>query len=217
MKTIQLVLVLAICLAMFACRNTNGNPSSDDYELEPVEIEEEWVECEYCNGRGYFTHTCSTCDGSGRLTSTYTHKQTRSCQSCYGTGIAPCQACGNYGYHICSQCDGVLGKVRCYACDGAGVILRNIGGQLIPTKCGVCDESGYIACDKCNGKGRITCTSCWGKGHINCPTCHGTGGPDLQYSEKIDQEECPTCDGRGKTREICEKCEGEGKIKVEMP
>lgn len=217
MKTLHNILLFSISLIVLSCGNTNSNSSLSGEEFIPIEPEEEWEECVFCNGKGYFTHKCSTCDGSGRLIATYTHTETRSCQSCYGTGIAPCQACGNYGYHICSQCDGVLGKVRCYACDGAGVILRNIGGQLIPIKCGVCDESGYIACDKCNGRGRITCTSCWGEGHIPCPTCHGTGGPDKQYSEKMDQGECPTCDGKGKIREKCEECDGEGKIKIEEP
>lgn len=214
MEKIYFALLLSVNLIILACGNANSNSSSGINESS-IEETEAWEDCQNCSGSGYFIHKCSTCDGSGRLVASYTHTQTRTCPSCYGTGIAPCNDCGNYGYHRCSQCDGLSGKVRCSACNGAGRLAHNLGGEIIFTECGLCNGSGYTTCGNCGGKGRITCSSCWGEGHLRCQTCNGTGGPDLQYSEKTDQGECPTCGGTGKTRETCEECGGEGRIKVE--
>ena len=214
MKKIYFALIL-LNMMIQACGNSNSNSSSSGEEPVSVEQEEEWEDCENCNGRGYFTHKCSTCDGSGRFIATYSQTKTRTCPSCYGTGIAPCNDCGNYGYHICTHCGGLSGKVRCSACNGAGRLAYNIGGEIIFSECGLCDGSGYVICGDCNGKGRITCTSCWGEGHIKCRMCNGTGGPDQHYSEQTDQGECPTCGGTGKTKETCEECDGEGRVKID--
>lgn len=214
MKATNYIFILCLNFILLACSNNNSNSNSSSNESITEEAEE-WEDCQNCNGRGYFTHKCSTCDGSGKLIATYTQTKTRTCPSCYGTGIAPCNDCGNYGYHPCSQCGSLTGKVRCSACNGAGRLAHNIGGDIIFTECGLCDGSGYATCSKCGGKGRITCSSCWGEGHIKCRACNGTGGPDQHYSEQIDQGECPTCGGTGKTRETCEECDGEGRVKID--
>lgn len=211
-RLLHFISVLILACAINACNN-NGNavykPST------PQEKQEEWIDCDICNGRGYFTRTCSSCEGKGRLIASISQTKTRSCRSCAGTGIAPCTACGNYGYYQCTRCNSLTGKVRCTACNGAGRLAYNFGGELIFKECGLCDGSGYTICGNCNGKGRITCQKCWGEGHIKCPTCNGTGGPDLSYSEKIDQGPCPACNGTGQVKVECEECEGVGRVKVE--
>lgn len=53
-------------------------------------VEEKWEDCINCNGRGYFTHTCSTCVGKGRLVERPSETSTRICGKYYGIGVVPC-------------------------------------------------------------------------------------------------------------------------------
>lgn len=214
MKKLHLFIFIILSVSYTSCGNNGSNTGAQD-GYTPEEFSEKWEDCEACNGRGYFSNTCSTCDGSGRITSKYSKTNTRTCQTCSGTGIAPCVDCGNYGYHTCSVCNSTIGKVRCSSCKGTGKLAYNFGGEIIYSECGLCGGSGYATCSNCGGKGRVTCSSCWGEGHIKCRTCNGTGGPNITYSETNDAGPCPTCNGAGKIKTMCEECDGEGKIKVE--
>ena len=98
MKTKHFSLLLSVSLIMLACGNTNNSSNSNSNDPILEEPEEEWEDCDNCNGRGYFTYKCSSCDGKGRLTESYSETSTRTCNACYGTGIAPCNKCRNNGY-----------------------------------------------------------------------------------------------------------------------
>ena len=151
MKAIYLFYTLLACSFFIACGNKAQESSETVQQEEPVE--EIWKDCEYCNGRGYFTHQCSTCDGEGRLQGKFTQTSTRSCPSCYGTGITPCHTCNNQGSFDCQNCTG--GEVVCTACGGAGQRPLSYGSSVTFVDCGYCGGDGYISCPKCYGKGRI--------------------------------------------------------------
>ncbi len=208
-KTFMLIVIVASAL-ITACGNKSNNSETEDSFLTE-EVEEEWVECENCNGRGYFTHTCSYCQGKGKLYNTY--KSTGSCPTCVGTGIAPCNNCENMGYFTCSTCSG-SGGLRCTACNGAGVRTFSYNGQVEYVKCGGCSGTGYCTCLSCNGIGHVKCRSCHGEGHIKCPTCGGTGG---NYTTTVTEESgvCLNCNGSGKIKEECEECDGSGVVLAE--
>ena len=99
MKKKHACLIISLCFLIVSCGNNSNSGKTEKYG--PEEIEEEWDECEKCDGAGYFTHTCSTCKGSGRLIATYTSTQTRTCTACAGLGIKPCSRCGNYRLVLC--------------------------------------------------------------------------------------------------------------------
>ena len=198
---------------LFSCTNNRSSKSGWEPKFdEEIAIEEKWEDCEQCHGDGLLSRYCPTCDGSGRLIGKVTHTKTRSCPTCFGLGIAPCNSCGNYGYHECTYC--TLGYNICPVCDGAGIVIR----YDMFFKCSNCSDSehtGYVMCNVCHGDSKITCEDCGGRGRLDCPTCHGTGGPDITYTETFDQGECPTCNGHGKVYDECFVCEGVGKIKIE--
>ena len=50
--------LLSVSLIMLACGNTNNSSSSNESIIE--ETEEEWEDCNNCNGKGYFTYKCSS-------------------------------------------------------------------------------------------------------------------------------------------------------------
>ena len=214
MKSLRNLILFVISVLLSGCNFSKSSSEINTFFDEQLTPEEEWEECEYCDGDGYFILKCDACNGSGRLITTITHKETRTCPTCHGLGIAPCNSCGNYGYTRCDNCSGA-GKHRCRACDGVGRRIARIAGQTIISECGMCDGTGYEDCMKCGGDGRITCSKCLGEGHLTCRTCNGTGGPDITSTQKLDQGECPVCKGSGRVAEVCDVCDGEGKIKVE--
>lgn len=193
-----------------SCGNSSSNSSYEQSWEEDanVGVEDQMVECEQCGGDGRLSRNCPTCKGSGRLVRTISETKTRSCSSCYGIGLAPCNNCGNNGYHGCTDC--YMGSRQCTSCNGAGVIY--LYGDFY--KCNVCNETGYVTCSTYNGDGKITCGACNGRGNIKCSACNGTGGPTISNTERYDQGECPTCDGEGKVYDGCFVCDGEGKIEV---
>lgn len=214
------LIVVVVFFCVTSCGQRSSRPqSSPDYYWEPTivtvedeEPEEQWEDCEKCGGDGRLSRYCSTCDGSGRLIERTTRTQTRSCKSCFGLGIAPCNSCGNMGYHHCSHCE--LGYKQCPTCGGAGVIY-SYGAFYKCHNCSGSKHSGYVMCTICYGDGKITCDVCQGRGKLDCPTCHGTGGPTITHTETNDIGECPSCYGSGRVYDECFMCEGEGKIKIE--
>ena len=98
MKKTYFYFALIISVFISSCGNSTKNSDNDESSITEEVEEEKWEDCQNCNGRGYFTHQCSTCDGSGRIKTTITRTDTRTCPSCYGTGLAPCTTCGNNGY-----------------------------------------------------------------------------------------------------------------------
>lgn len=209
-KSLISTLCTTMIITLYSCGNSSK--SSTDGEI-PQQEEEKWIECENCNGRGYFSHTCSSCNGSGRLELTNSETRTRTCSTCGGIGRVPCPTCNNNGYINCERCN--YGLARCQNCDGAGVRLFYLGGEYIKSECGMCNGKGYDSCMSCGGKGRYNCNDCYGQGNRVCPSCHGNGGPTLSYSETNDAGPCRTCGGTGKTSTTCQECGGTGKIKVE--
>ena len=128
-------------------------------------------------------HTCSECDGEGKLEG--------KCQSCY-LGTTHCQDCGGNGERRCEDCRGsgfVVGSTKtCEVCKGEGMVRKVVRR----TRCQNCNGKGFNAevCDKCNGNGLITCVTCEGDGKVDCKICSGTGdynGP------------CPDCVGKYKS------------------
>lgn len=206
------VLSIIVVSLLFSCNNKTSSYSETPGEPEK---EEEWEECEACDGRGYFSHRCNVCNGDGRITTTTTQRETHTCPTCNGFKYIPCNNCGNYGFFTCPNCSGSR-YAQCYSCKGSGSLgYIIVGGEYIKNTCGICKGKGYSSCDQCGGRGRITCNTCYGQGKRICPTCHGEGGPDRVVTLSEDAGPCPKCDGTGKTREDCEECEGTGKIKVE--
>ena len=204
MKYTKVLLYPLLLGVLVASCNNRQSVSDNDVVTTQEEEKVEWKDCEHCKGIGYFTTQCSVCGGSGRFTATITEKSTRTCPTCYGTGISPCDRCGNYGFLKCSTCSGT-GGYRCRACKGTGVAaMMVLDGEIIKSNCGMCNGEGYETCASCGGKGRITCNS-----------CYGSGGPDETYSRNIDQGKCSNCGGFGKMRTECNYCDGEGRIKAE--
>ncbi len=98
----------------------------------------ERVQCESCNGRGWFLCRkcrgqgwlhCANCGGTGRITGGFR------CMSCYGTGRIDCPSCKK-------------GRLTCKKCGADGVVTK------------------YTVCDQCKGKKRLPCPKCGGKGFL---------------------------------------------------
>lgn len=93
----------------------------------------------------------------------------------------------------CAECGG-SGKVPCKSCLGTGKVA--------------------VVCHSCNGsrKNYVKCSSCT-NGYVidpdddrkvKCQKCHGSG--------KIENGNCPSCDGSGKEMSNCPECNGDGKL-----
>ena len=213
-KRLLRLAALGLSIIFISCGYKQNRFISNDESEVSQEKTEQWADCAQCGGSGFFTNECSVCDGSGRLIGRTTETRTKTCPSCYGTGISPCNNCQNYGYIVCSVCSG-NGSYRCKGCNGTGVShVAVIGGEIIKADCGLCNGTGYQACLSCGGKGRITCHDCYGQGHKRCLACNGSGGSNETYTESYDQGECPNCNGSGRTKSTCGYCDGEGKVKV---
>lgn len=198
------LLIIAYQFVLWGIVSSCSCSHSDDYSSSygvDEEIEEKWIECEYCDGNGYFINQCSDCNGSGNIkVNGYSQSETRTCRACAGTGIRPCSTCDNTGIVVCRSCKGER-HYTCPQCHGAGVIEG----------CYYCQNKGLIFCVTCDGKGSVICSSCNGRGTLACNVCGGSGGPSYSY-EQSQYADCNSCNGSGRVRVECPKCEGKGKV-----
>jgi|SRR6185436_14513981 len=121
-----------------------------------------YLDCEHCNGYGYFM--CTSCE--------------------------ECTSCNGRGYHICTQC--TAGRVDCPECGASGSIVvqrpflrlfmrpvrescRRCSVGKVP--CTVCQNPlQQIRCERCKGERyEATCERCSGSRKISCPSCQGRG------------------------------------------
>jgi DnaJ-class molecular chaperone len=54
----------------------------------------------------------------------------------------------------------------------------------------------------------VMCPFCKGRGYKRCPICMGTGRLSRVKDQKVEEDPCTTCGGKG--RVVCEKCGGKG-------
>ncbi|MGN1020317.1 MAG: hypothetical protein ACI4O7_08065 [Aristaeellaceae bacterium] len=129
-------------------------------------------------------HLCSTCNGSGSVTSR--------CSSCGGSGHHSCSVCGGDGSRSCSSCGGD-GTHTCSSCGGSGHHSSSHHDSH--------HSSSSSSCSSCGGSGSIKCSSCSGSGSLKCGTCHGSGSAS-----------CSSCSGQGSTSHTCTACNGTGYV-----
>ena len=68
-----------------------------------------------------------------------------------------CQSCGNTGYRLCPECDGLI-FVRCQECRGKGAVTVKLEGR--------------VTCPDCGGYGKVPCYDCAGTGVVACMDCY---------------------------------------------
>ena len=101
--------------------DANGDivdPNSTSNESSSSETQKQWVNCEYCHGKG--RKICYDCNGTGQ----------GECISCNGTGTAhassgayTCNQCNGRGIARCSSCYGHPDGGNCQSCNGRGQVL----------------------------------------------------------------------------------------------
>ena len=144
--------------------------------------------CPTCNGDGGWYEDCSTCGGTGTITSStscpyctngtvsYTCPSDTSPEYPYGPGQPIYDGCGGDGYFV----------KWCRTCWGN----KTVDGKT----CTTCNGSGYadpptVECTRCNGTGTVTesCQNCGGDGNVSttskCSNC----------SNGRNWRDCPNC------------------------
>lgn len=113
----------------------------------------------------------------------------------------PCERChGDRIIHVkhtvavnCSKCGGTSKvKLKCKYCEN-GIYTNKRGNKV---KCRVCGGTGVwkeVRCNKCSDFSRLRRSSFW-------DMMWGNMGLGLNYEEKISDEVCPDCQGRGKIK-----------------
>ena len=195
MKIMKYLFFAIAILAFLSCTNSKSNPSHNNIFEEEYEVE---VECDNCDGRGYYISSCNACGGDGTFTRTTTSYSDApaTCSTCYGKGTV------TRGSNVCSYCSGA-GYKTCLSCKGSGIVYFD----------------DYYECPSCKATGREMCYSCYGSGkrdnQYTCEDCWGTGKSgrkktSYSYDQKVT---CSSCNGKGRFRHTCNHCDGEGKIK----
>ncbi len=88
------------------------------------------------------------------------------CQTCRGSGQAPCVKCHGKRIEPCIKCS-ARGLMFCPFCRGTGMLQG--------VKCQKCFGTRYMPCDMCRKTGMMPCRTCHGQGHMKCATCGGQG------------------------------------------
>ena len=203
------ILFIAIVFLAYACKNSNSSSYGTESDDQTMVSEENWIECDECDGNGYNLEECPKCNGLGSLYDKRVVDQTASCPTCHG-GITICNVC--YGRPLtCNNCSG-RGQIKCKECSGAGYTVTFIIDEYVRKECWNCNGNGVDVCPICSGKGQLFCEKCWGNGKIACPTCGRYGNDKITYEEITDEHTCSKCNGSGKIRLECPECEGKGKI-----
>ncbi len=146
----------------------------------------DFEECYHCNKTGEFH--CQKCGNTGEVV----------CDGCGGRGRFECPGeedkgkCDN-GYYVCPSCGGD-GLSRPIPEDGEAGPCGQCGGTG-KIECWHCHGAGILVCDRCGGAGKNECTdgNCVQARKINykCPYCKGTGylgdGPDFpqEYNDGV--------------------------------
>ena len=146
----------------------------------------DFEECYHCNKTGEFR--CQKCGNTGEIV----------CDGCGGAGRFECPGekdkgkCDN-GYYVCPSCNGD-GLSRPIPEDGEAGPCGQCGGTG-KIECWHCHGAGILVCDRCGGAGKNECTdgNCVQARKINykCPYCKGTGylgdGPDFpqEYNDGV--------------------------------
>lgn len=96
--------------------------------------------------------TCTTCSGSGRVSTQVAHQASR---TQYVNGSTQTEFYTEYRteYVVCTSYGCLAGRVQCGRCVG----------------------TGQVSCTTCFGRGRITCRGCAGRGHNSCIPCGASG------------------------------------------
>ena len=161
-KTAALILIAAILISLLPLSSY-----AKDFE-----------ECYHCNKTGQFH--CRNCDNKGETV----------CDGCGGKGKFECPGeegkgkCEG-GFYVCPSCNGD-GLSRPIPADGDAGPCGQCGGSG-KIECWHCHGAGILICDRCSGDGKNECTNvdCQRAREIDwkCPYCKGTGylgdGPDF--------------------------------------
>ena len=211
MKPYHIIIIFLFAIISTACGNKSSNNQVNfDSEEEWVEVTEKVEEeCPNCSGSGIINSNCSGCGGCGYRMHYLSGTKSKSCSTCYGTGVIRCQQCDGNGR--CQYCDG-RGSFQCSVCHGYGLIVLDANNTDSWFKCNNCNGTGYEKCSICGATGKSNC--CDG-GMATCPTCWGTGRYGQESYSYTQKEECPYCNGFGRVENRCFNCNGEGTVIVE--
>lgn len=207
------VVLLFLPLLCWSCESQKrSNDNGGDIltpEDELVEVEEKYEdECDYCDGSGLASLTCSACGGTGVKYHASSETRPKECYNCYGTGVRRCETCGGEGYTRCQYCNG-HGSYQCTVCNGYGIIVIDPSRPHLSPSCNNCNGTGYEKCSICRGNGKLKCC---GNGVAKCPVCWGSGYYGQENVSNSGIEKCNECDGIGKRCALCDECDGSGII-----
>lgn len=130
----------------------------DEFKKKMAQGGYELVDCNSCNGEGYWNcaqcksqgkivcnscsgragSTCNKCRGTGK---TNYGPYSLACTGCMGSGVTKCLVCGNAGASICFICHGRTQR-QCYHCAGTGKRLNAISTSATPVVTDDDNESG---------------------------------------------------------------------------
>ncbi len=134
------------------------------------------VPCSACQLTG--RQPCRACRGTGWVKCDYEGCRQGVLQEARRTGARPERRLNQEMERICPRCDG-LGEVRCGVCQGSkSVVCEKCGGGGTGARCQRCTGSGLTDCAKCRGTGAVKgapCAECKGEGVTLCTTCRGEG------------------------------------------
>ncbi len=68
-----------------------------------------------------------------------------------------CSYCGDTGYRLCPECDGMI-FVLCQECRGSGAVTVRLEGRVT---CPDCGGYGIVPCWECAGTGVVPCMECY--------------------------------------------------------
>lgn len=138
--------------------------------LAPASYAKDMEECYLCGTTGRYN--CRECGNKGEVV----------CDGCEGKGRFECPGeegkgkCDN-GYYVCPSCNGD-GLSRPIPADGKADPCGQCGGSG-KLECWHCHGAGIIVCDRCGGEGKTECQNenCKEAKKIDykCPRCKGTG------------------------------------------
>lgn len=177
------------------------------------------VDCDNCNGRGYFVHEAE-----------YIPIDCPICNDGYIVSYPDCSSCTD-GYNNCRSCNGsgkewkdeVSTMIKCETCEGKGK-----SHTVTTITCPYCDGSGYdttwVRCDNCWNKFYY---SVYVENNFFTPCCNSEEYSEIVCTSCDDgyidtYPDCPDCNGLGKVEEItfeagyytCSVCKNvEGKVK----